>query len=927
MSVLCPCPVVKTGKSQFRQLLIVAAVASALAGCGKDPMVSGAEFMKQGDFNSAVIEFKNATQAKPESLEARLALADALEKTYDTVGAEQHLRKALERGGDANVLLPRIALLMLDRNELEKLIHEFKDKRLTSAEADAGLRGVVASAYVAQKRLPQAGEQLKGITVKNPAVQLAKAQLLLAQGKPKDAIAQLDDAFTDPQAPWWILRALSRLAFATGNQAQSLEIIKRAHDAAPWHRGVMGEYGEALITAGRLEEAIPLRNQLKKSAPNYFWTHYLDAVVLAREGKSEASHAAALRVLAVSPDHLPAVLFAAAAEIRKGDFLMADSRLRKISKLHPYSLPTQQLLALTQFRTGKMEESLDTIRRGLSVSPHDQQLLALRADIELKKGAPKEAMATLASILAANPNDAVTLLRLSELKAQTGNKAEALTLLDKAASATTDPELTNRIVAFTLRLGEVAKATQLAENNFKAHPKSAQSQLTLAATYAGRKDAAGAWRATLAALDLDPGYAPALKALVASATTPEQQKEIVGRYSKAVAAKTTDPLIYIDYANMVRGESKDSGEATRVLEAAVNALPAATNLRKALIGNYLRSGNADKALSTAQAGAAAANAPAEANALLGQTYEQLGKTDQAIDIFRKLAANYPQRADWRLRLATLEIEADHKKEATTILRALITDRPFDSTAYMLLANLTVKNSPAEALSVARQLGEREEHKLAAMLLEGDLLFQSGKTDDALKQFSKAGKAGAQPAAMLRIAKLLDQTGRGSAADQELLDAQRKYPDDLSVMVALAQHTQSQGKQDKAIELYQKIAAKSPNNPIALNDLAWAQVLAKKPEALANAKKASEILPDNANILDTLGMAQSIAGQKKEAIATLRTAVNIAPKTATPRLHLADLLLQENDKAGASALLQSIDAKQLNNSEQAMLQRLKASQGS
>src|SRR5512133_2032187 len=112
------------------QLLLIASI---VTGCGQDPMSAGAQFMQKNEYASAVIEFKNAVQAKPDALPARLALADALERLYDTVGTEQHLRKAVAAGGDANALLPRIAQLMLDRNDLAKIINEFKDQRLKSA--------------------------------------------------------------------------------------------------------------------------------------------------------------------------------------------------------------------------------------------------------------------------------------------------------------------------------------------------------------------------------------------------------------------------------------------------------------------------------------------------------------------------------------------------------------------------------------------------------------------------------------------------------------------------------------------------------------------------------------------------------------------------------------------------------------------------
>jgi len=906
----------------IRRLAMIALFTAAMTGCGKDPMKSGNEFMAKGEYASALIEYRNAVQAQPDSVEARLALADALEHAFDPAGATEHLRKAVERGGDADALLPRIAILMLERGELEPIVRQFKDRRLKSPEADSNLRAAVAIAYVSQKRGTMAEEHLKGAVVSTPAVKLANAQILLANGKADQALAELGSEATGPIASWWTLRALSRIYSATGNSAKALETIKRAYDTASWHRGLMGEYGESLIAAGKFTEAIPLRDKLGKLAPNYFWTHYLNSVILAREGKTEASHAAALKVLAVSPDHLPAALLAASAELEKGDVLMADNRLRKTLSLNPYSLPALQLEAAAQLRLGKTTEAAETIRRGLSVSTDDSRLLSLKADTEIRRGAIKEATTTLEQLVSKHPSDAPSLLRLSELKARQGSKEAAAKLLDRATEAGKDnPVIRDQVIAIALRMGDLAKVRQLADHAMKTRPQDPQSYLTLAAAEASQKNPAGAWKATLAALDLKPDFNAGLTALAKMAKEPDQRRELLARYEKAVATTTTSPQTYLAYASLLRNDEKSRPNVIQLLEKGIAALPAATTLREALIEEQLLVGNADSALSVAQTGAAINNAPPGAAALLANTYDRLGKTALASEAYRKLVASYPQRADWKLKLAELETGANRNSQASTLLRSLIADRPFDSAAYIALVRLTARDNPREALSVARELGQHEQHKLTAMLLEGDLLAQAGKIDEALKQFGATAKAGATPAASLRIVGLLDRTNRGAAADDELMAIQRKFPDDPSVLGYAAQRWQAQGKTDKAVELLQKIAAKDPHNPIVLNDLAWAQIQAKRPEALGNARKAAQFMPNNPNVLDTLGMAQAFAGKREDSIATLRMAVNLAPRAALARLHLAEQLTASGDNKAASAILASIDINQLSKSEQATLARL------
>lgn len=914
-----------TGRLPLRMHLSAAAVALSLIGCSQDPMSAGTDFMKKGNYPSAVIEFKNAVQANPSASDVRIALAEALERTYDEAGAEQHLRKSITHGADPNQIWPRIALIMLERKESAKVINEFKDKRLNSPEADSNIRAIVAVAYLNQNHPAEAQQQLGLAAQQTDTARLANAQLQLSLGNKDGALAAIDGTDRNPETPWWILRGLGRVNEALGSRERAFELMGRAYQAAPWHQSVMGEYAEFLVGRGKLDEAIAIRDRLIKQAPAFYWSHYIDALVLSQQGQAEASQAAALRVLRMSPDHLPSTLLVAAAELQKGDAMMANMRLEKIAPQHPYSLVLLRLLTESRIRQGKKVEAAESLRRGLNVAPKDAVLLSLKADLEVSKGNLKDATATLEELNAAQPNNPAHLLRLSELHARSGDTNGARKLLGQAADAGKDnPAVRDRLIGAFLAQGDINGVRQLAEHAVSSRPDDPQSHLVMAAALGSQKNDEGAWQSIQKALDLQPAFQPALKAMALMAQSAPRRDELFSRYEKAVGSKRASEAVFLGFAQLLR--ERKNGDILPILEKGVAAIPTAIGLRRALAQEQFRNGKPDAALSVVQAGAAAKNAPPEANALLGETYERLGDVRMATETYRKLATGYPQRTDWRLKLADLEANYGNKKEATSILRALITDRPLDPQAYIALAGLTGPDSMQEAISIAQELGSREPNKLTAMLLEGDILLRGGKKDEALKQYVKAEKAGAQPAAGLRTVQLLDGSGRGAAADQELADIMRKYPQDPSVIGFAALRLQTQGKLDKALSLMQQLADKSPNNPIVLNDLAWMQVQAKHPDAMKNATVAAQLAHDNPVILDTLGMAQASSGDRGAAIATLRLASNLAPKAATPKIHLAEQLIAEGDKKSASSLLQSIDAAGLNVKDKDLYTRLKQSIG-
>ncbi len=905
-----------------RVIALALAVAAALAACSKpDDVAAGRDFLAKGDYASASVALRNALQQDPTSAPARTMLAEVLERRHDRPGAEEQLRKAVENGGNADELVPRIALMMVDRGDMDAVIRNYKDLRLEDAQADAALRGTVALAMLTLKREAPARQQIEGAPAV-PSVRLARAQLLVNEGRAKEALAMLDLDNAASPPPWWLLRAGRRVATAAGNPELSLDLIRRAQEAAPWNLGVVGEYGDALIGAGRFDEAAKVRDRLAKQAPQFFWTHYLTAQLYNVAGRVDEAHAAALTVLKVSPDHIGSALMAASAELRRGDLVVAEQRLSTLVRKNPDLLAALRLLAQAQWRLGRPEDAFATLRRGLNLAPGDAELLMLRGRVEAASGKPKEAAATYAQVVAQHPDDPELLLLLAQARFGAGDRAGARQVLERLQSMVKDGNQGARVVEAVLSMRDLEWARRIADDLVARFPKDEQARLALAATKSAQGDAAGAWAVTLAVLDDKPGHSGALVALGAMSRTPAQRKELLARHAKAMEAGGGGPGQMLDYATLLRFEPTGPHTPLSVLDTAVRQYPASVPVRAALIDELLRAGDAERAIGIAESGATAANASAQARELLGGTYVRVGKPQPASEVLRKLVKEFPQRADWRQKLAQLEAENGRVPEATSLLRGLIAERPFDATSYVMLVRLAARNSPDEALSVARQLGAQPQLKAAGLLLAGDIYLGAGKPNDALEQFGAAVKAGAAPTANLRIVDALDRVDRKDAADREMAEVMRRFPEHAEVLAFAARRAQLAGDPARAADYLQRLVQKTPQDPILLNDLAWAQLAAGRPEALANARKALAAMPNDPNVLHTAGLALARSGKRDEAIAALRASANLAPTKAMPKLHLAETLAAAGDKPGAIAALRGIDESQLGAKDKEDLRKLK-----
>ena len=97
----------------------------------------------------------------------------------------------------------------------------------------------------------------------------------------------------------------------------------------------------------------------------------------------------------------------------------------------------------------------------------------------------------------------------------------------------------------------------------------------------------------------------------------------------------------------------------------------------------------------------------------------------------------------------------------------------------------------------------------------------------------------------------------------------------------------------------------PNNPLVLNNLAWASARVKSPKALEYAEKANQIAPNQPAFMDTLAMILAEKGETTKAIELLRKANSAAPQAAMIQLNLARVLIAAGQKDEARRELDAL----------------------
>jgi cellulose synthase operon protein C len=888
-------------------------------------IAQGEAYLKKGQLSSSIISLKNAVQTDPASAKARFLLAEALERNGSLVDAEQQYRQAQTLGIDADQTIPRIVVLMLDSNDTTKLIREFGKTTLKSKESDSDLRAAVALAYLEARNIGAAKAQLAAASQSTAATHVAAAQIALSEMRKQDALTELATLKNDTHVPWWALRARSRVYAATGDDEQALDSMRLAHETAPWHQGLMGEYAEKLIAAGRFDQARPLRDKLKKIAPAYYRTFFLDSIFLAKDGKFDDAYTAAMNVLKILPDHIAALAVATRLELRSGEFASAESHLTRLQALAPDLVEGYALLAELDLRQGKIAAASDAITKGLGKAPKDRALLGMSGEVAWQKGDRDRAIKNVEDAASVQPPQPQVLLRLAQMRSATGQRDKAIEALEQAQKlSATESGIREEIFLASLKMNLQEQARNIADAEVSAHPSEPQGYLWQGAVKGSSGDAAAALALTRKALTIKPDYYPALLILDKLLRNPQERAELLASYKKGVDSGGTEARVYLGYSQLLQGEKARPEQRMEAIKKGLHAVPTSVALRREAVSLWLAADKKDKALVEAQEGATANPGNAELAALVASTLEMTGDLQQATTKYQQLAEQNPQTTDWHVKVARLQRQAGQKKDAIATLRTAIKARPSAPHPYQMLAMLQAEIGDFdEALLTVRLLKEQKGQTASALLLEGDVQVEARKYPQALRLYDEAAKAGAAQAAFMHRIAALDRSDDKEAANAELARWLIKYPNDVDALALGAQRASARGNYAEAAKFLEIIVKSDPQNAIAMNDLAWAYVQAGNPQALEVAQRAAAAAPSNSSVLDTLAMAQAASGKADEAISTLRQALRNSNGTEVVKVHLADLLMKKGSQTEAREMLSSVDPKNLDREARQQFDRLKS----
>ena len=861
--------------------------------------------MARGDLRTAQIALRGLVRDRPESAEAHFRLGMVQLQLGDAVAAEKELKLALAAGWNRRAVLPLLARATLAQGRFKDVLTDFTADGLAPEEA-APLRVTQALAHLGLKEVQEAqdaaaeAERLAPQFVEAP---LAAAHVALARNDPAAAERKVDRALEINPKSVEALLLKGELQHVSGRDDAAVATFTAALAIAPEAANIRLERANTLIAMNLDQQALQDVDAVLKSDARNPLGNYFQAVLL----------------------------------LRARDWRGADAALQKISPVISRFPRGDYFLALVKVNLDQTEQATDAASRYVARVPQDIAGAKLLARIHARARRPQQMIEVLTRAADAGLVDAELLELLGSGYIQTGQSALAVQTLDRAAAlAVDDSDALAQIAAIRLGIGDAGGAERDLSRSLELAPGKTDTgaRLVVASLAAGDMDRAAA---ALETLRRQPGNDPVkmgnLLGLVRLG-----QLDLDGARAALEGVLAADPhatAARLNLAKVLSLQGHDA-DAEKLLLAVLDKEPANTAALSALSGILLAQKQPDRVVTLMEAARRAApdnagltlalanllagtgetrkayalldevpKAQAALPAVLGvraRLQESLGLDSEAQATLRQELAANPADLATRTQLAELLVRAKDPDGARAVLRQGLEALPGNPALLQALVGVDVRTGGLEAALVTAAALARDVTNLpAARLLKGGLYMSAQRYADAAAAYQAELKAGPSGALVVATAVALSRAGRPAEAQRLLQDWIQHEPKDVNAIRALSSLDLDNRRMAEAEKNLLAVLALQPNDPVALNNLAWIYQTRDDKRARAMAQKAYLLAPGPQSA-DTLGWILTRQGEGGIGLLLLAQAARTLPGDPAIAYHLAVALNGTGQPAKAAKVL-------------------------
>ncbi len=894
--------------------VIALGVAVLLPACSKnDPSVfigSAKSYLAKSDYTAATIELKSALQQAPGNAEARFLLAKSLFETGDSAGAETEVRKAIDLGYPPDEAYPLLARALLAQGDFRKLITELGDRKLESESSRADLGTSIAIAQMALTETRKAQSAVDAVLTGSPnnarALTVA-AQLDALNNNLPMAFKHLEAATAAAPTDADALTLKAQLESTQGRRDDAIKTLQRGIEANPNSMSMRQALVPLLIAGGELDKAVAQLDAMKKIAPNDLRTAYADALVAFSKDDAARARDSIQQVLSARPDYMPALYLSGLINLRLGSLAVAEDALRQVVAKAPTDVGATRALALTQLRAGRPALALETLLPALQRAPNDAVLLRTAGEAYLASGNVTKATQVYERANAIDKDNLGSNVRLAQVRYAAGDSARALKDLESLAAVDSRQNSADlALISAYMSHRDFTQALAAVGALEKKQPTDPLTFNVKGAVYMGMRNYKDARAAYDKVLQLQPANFPAAYALGVIDLQERKPDDARKRYDQMLAKDPKNEQLLLAQAELLALTQHRPEEVKAAIELAIAAAPTSVRPRLALLAYYTQLQDAKGLLAAAETTQSAFPNDPQVVEQLGVAQLATGAAKEALETFKRMVRLQPENPNALMRVASVEATLKDYDAAIDTLHKALVMHPEQVQAWGALAQVYIAaGRPEKAIIEARGLQKQAPDRAFGYALEAEVLASQSKWSEAAALYATALAREPLPLLAVRRYQTLQSAGKASDATAVATKWMRENPQDATMPLFLGDQNLRKKEYREAVSNYRAVLAIAPDNPAALNNMAWALIALGDPKAVEVAEKAYVQAPINPDVLDTYGWALVQTGDAGKGLELLRTAMNLAPKNDEIRLHLARALMKTGDKTGAKRELEVV----------------------
>ncbi len=610
--------------------------------------VRGTIALVQGDYETAVAQYRRAMEQDPEDETSAVGLAQSLQRLGDKEQAEQMARSYLEGHPDSdamNLFLYRFLYLDSRHDEAQQIL----EARVQRDPSNV-----------------------------NHRLQLARHHF--SDGDAETAMAGLDEFLEMPRVDPSAFERIGDFYVSIRSFDRAIDMYKRGGDALPARRTALGlKSVEVLATQGNYEQAADSVEEILREDSDNDQALALRAALRLRTGAPEALQSAINdfeAILSRMPENVVLRYNLGEVYLASGNRERALVEFQQAIQRRPdYMLPRYGLARL-YLMSANYPRAVAEAEEILKISPDDEAARLIRSYAWVEMGEQQQARTSLEGMLRQTPQAPEATYQLARLNMLQGNYREAETLYRELADSS-PPDLRGVLGLAETRIldGHAEEGMEILRKSQSEDPDNTWWQLAIgvAATRAG--DWATAERELSGVLELSPDDTTALSHLALVYYRTGRVDAAKQNFERAAELNPLDPdaEMYLGIIAEYEGRLEDAiKHYDEVVTLSPDNAVALNNLAFILAES---TDQLDRALTLAQRAVSAnPNSPDIADTL-GWVYIKKNLNDQAIGILGELVAAQPNHVVWRYHLATAYYQKGDYDRAKREVETALTNNP------------------------------------------------------------------------------------------------------------------------------------------------------------------------------------------------------------------------------------------------------------